>query len=166
MMSQALHITRRGLMTAVAAFAAGAPPCAWASGPVVVGRVSVEIYRTSGCSCCLLWVKHLDRAGFKTRTTDLAMGQLMRMKLDAGLRPDMASCHTAKVAGYTIEGHVPIREIERILREKPAAAGLTVPGMPIGSPGMETGTRRDAYQVFLFRKDGTSEVFAEYASAS
>lgn len=72
----------------------------------------------------------------------------------------MASCHTAKVAGYTIKGHVPIREIDRLLREKPEAAGLTVPAMPIGSPGMEAGNRRDAYDAFLFRKGGTSEVYA------
>jgi hypothetical protein len=112
----------------------------------------------------VLWVKHLDRAGFTSKTTNLAMSQLMRMKLDAGLKPEMASCHTAKIAGYTIEGHVPVVDIERLLREKPNAAGLVVPAMPIGSPGMESGNRRSAYDVFLFQKDGTSVVYASYAA--
>lgn len=156
--------TRREMLAGLVCLAAGAAYPASARAATAGAGLPVEIYRTSGCSCCLLWVKHLDRAGFKTKTTDLAMGALMRMKLDAGLRPDMASCHTAKVAGYTIEGHVPIREIERLLREKPDAAGLTVPAMPIGSPGMESGTRRDAYDVFLFRKDGRSEVYASYTA--
>lgn len=162
MTSQSIRTTRWELLAALVAFgAAGAMPSAARAGSA---RPAVEIYRTSGCSCCLLWVKHLDRAGFKTKTTDLAMSQLMRMKLDAGLKPDMSSCHTAKVAGYTIEGHVPIREIERLLQEKPDASGLTVPGMPMGSPGMESGNRCAAYDVFLFRKDGTSELYASYTA--
>lgn len=162
MTSQSIRTTRRELLAAlVAVGATGAMPSA---ARATSARPAVEIYRTSGCSCCLLWVKHLDRAGFKTTTTDLAMSQLMRMKLDAGLRPEMASCHTAKVADYTIEGHVPIREIERLLQERPDASGLAVPGMPIGSPGMDSGKRRSAYDVFLFRKDGTSEVYASYTA--
>lgn len=122
----------------------------------------VEMYRTSGCSCCLVWGRRLEADGFKVVVREAAMGQLMRMKLDAGLTPEQASCHTATIGGYVIEGHVPPREIRRLLSDRPAAAGLTVPGMPIGSPGMESGSSQDAYEVLLFRKGGATEVFASY----
>lgn len=126
--------------------------------------VLVEMHRTSGCACCLVWAKRLEAAGFKVTARELTMGELMRMKLDAGLKHDQASCHTAKIGGYTVEGHVPPTEIKRLLLERPQAAGLTVPGMPIGSPGMEAGNRQDAYDVLLFRKDGPTEIFARYAA--
>ncbi len=124
--------------------------------------VLVEMHRTSGCACCLVWAKRIEAAGFKVTARELTMGELMRMKLDAGLKHDQASCHTARVDDYTIEGHVPPTEIKRLLLERPQAAGLTVPGMPIGSPGMEAGNRQDAYDVLLFRKDGPTEIFASY----
>ncbi|MFM9847505.1 MAG: DUF411 domain-containing protein [Hyphomicrobiaceae bacterium] len=128
----------------------------------VMADTEIEMYRTSGCSCCLIWVKRLEAAGFKFSVKEATMGELMRMKLDAGLQPDQASCHTARIGGYVVEGHVPPREIKRLLAERPKAAGLTVPGMPIGSPGMESGDRQQAYQVLLFRKDSPTEVFASY----
>ena len=77
----------------------------------------------------------------------------------------MAACHTARIGGYIVEGHVPVREIERLLAEKPAAIGLVVPGMPLGSPGMESGQRREAYDVLLLKRNGTTEVFQRYESA-
>lgn len=144
---------------------------AWAAAGLALASVAstpanaethVEMYRTSGCACCLIWAKRLEAAGFKVTSKDLTMGQLMRMKLDAGLKHDQAGCHTARVGGYIVEGHVPPREIKRMLSERPEAAGLTVPGMPIGSPGMESGDRQDAYDVVLFRKDEPSEIFASY----
>lgn len=86
----------------------------------------------------------------------------MEMKVESGIPPEMTGCHTSKVAGFTIEGHVPIEDIERLIAEAPDAIGLAVPGMPMGSPGMEYGESRDAYQVFLINRDGTTSVFNSY----
>ena len=86
----------------------------------------------------------------------------MKMKLDAGIPTALTACHTARVEGYLIEGHVPAREVDRLLDERPDALGLVVAGMPVGSPGMESGNKRDPYEVLLLKKDGRSEVFARY----
>ena len=86
----------------------------------------------------------------------------MRFKVDNGIDAKLASCHTAKVGGYTIEGHVPAQEIRRLLRERPDAIGLSVPGMPLGSPGMDSGDDRESFDVLLVRRDGSTEVFASY----
>lgn len=131
-----------------------------------VAGETVSVFKTSGCGCCLAWVKYLEKAGYAVTAKNLAMGDLMQMKLKAGFKVDQTSCHTAKIAGYVVEGHVSVREIERLLRERPHAVGLTVPGMPLGSPGMEVGGDREAYNVLLLRPDGTTEVFASYLKAS
>ncbi len=151
-------LSRRWLAVWLAAFAFGILPS-------VARAASVEMMTTSGCSCCHAWAKHLRAAGFAVTIKDLAMGQLMRAKLDAGVPATLAACHTARIDGYIVEGHVPVREIQRLLVERPDAIGLVVPGMPLGSPGMETGNRRDAYEVLLLRRDGTTEVFQRYESA-
>jgi len=94
------------------------------------------------------------------------MGTLLaRYKLDNGIPQEMVSCHTGKIEGYIIEGHVPAADIRRLLDERPDAIGLAVPGMPYGSPGMGPETEREAYEVFLIRHDGSSEVYASYSSA-
>lgn len=121
-----------------------------------------EIFKTSGCACCTGWIKHIEAAGYMVEAKNLPMGSLMKLKLDAGLKPDLTSCHSALIDGYFIEGHVPAREIARLLAEHPDAIGLTVPGMPLGSPGMEAGDDREAYDVLLVRKDGSTSVFAHY----
>lgn len=133
--------------------------------PAAAMAASVEMMTTSGCACCHIWARHLRPAGFEVTVKDLAMGQLMRAKLDAGVPANLAGCHTARIGGYIVEGHVPVREIQRLLAEKPDAIGLVVPGMPIGSPGMESGNRREAYEVLLLKRDGTTEVFQHYESA-
>lgn len=133
--------------------------------PATAMAASVEMMTTSGCSCCHAWARHLRAAGFEVTVKDLAMGQLMRAKLDAGVPATLAACHTARIGGYIVEGHVPVREIERLLAEKPDAIGLVVPGMPLGSPGMESGHRREAYEVLMLKRDGTTEVFQRYESA-
>lgn len=125
---------------------------------------SVEMFTTSGCSCCVAWARHLRNAGHTVTVKDVAMGELARIKLAAGIPALLAACHTAKIGGFAIEGHVPSREIDRLLAERPDAVGLAVPGMPIGSPGMEAGSTRVAYDVLLVRKDGTTEVYASYAA--
>lgn len=133
--------------------------------PAAAMAASVEMMTTSGCSCCHAWARHLRAVGFEVTVKDLAMGQLMRAKLDAGVPATLAACHTARIGGYIVEGHVPVREIKRLLAEKPDAIGLVVPGMPIGSPGMESGKRRETYEVLLLRRDGTTEVFERYEGA-
>jgi len=129
-------------------------------------KPSVRVAKTATCGCCSAWVDHMRANGFKVEAENMAMGQLSRVKADAGIKPELASCHTAHVAGYTIEGHVPAADVEKLLRQKPDAIGLTVPGMPIGSPGMEVGTERDAYDVLLIKRDGSTKVFTRYEAKS
>lgn len=133
--------------------------------PVAASGRTVQMYRTTGCSCCLVWARHLEVAGFTVMVEEAASAVLMRMKREAGLKPEHNSCHTAQVGGYTIEGHVPAREILRVLAESPEASGLVVPGMPIGSPGMESGNRQQGYDVLLFRRDGSTAIFASYPAS-
>jgi hypothetical protein len=99
--------------------------------------------------------------GFMAQAEDVALGELARIKRDAGIKPENSSCHTAKIGGYAIEGHVPAADVKRLLAEKPDAVGLAVPGMPIGSPGMESGDTREPFDVLLIKKDGTTEVWSK-----
>ncbi|MFN3567016.1 MAG: DUF411 domain-containing protein, partial [Burkholderiaceae bacterium] len=95
----------------------------------------VEVYKSPTCGCCKDWIKHLQAAGFRVKANDVPDTRSMRARF--GMPSKFASCHTALVGGYVIEGHVPAREIKRLLRDKPDALGLAVPGMPVGSPGMD-----------------------------
>lgn len=122
----------------------------------------IEVKKTSGCGCCLSWMRHLEENGFAPTDEDLFAGLLVRLKLDKGVPQRMMSCHTALVDGYVIEGHVPAADIRRLLEERPDAIGLAVPGMPYGSPGMGPEEDRDAYDVYLIRNDGVTEVFSSY----
>jgi len=128
--------------------------------PAAAFSATLEMMTTGGCACCHAWARHLREAGHEVVAKDLAMGQLMKMKLDAGIPAALTACHTAKVEGYLIEGHVPERDVRRLLDERPDALGLIVPGMPIGSPGMESGNKPEPYKVLLLKKDGSTEVFA------
>ena len=119
----------------------------------------IMVYKSPTCGCCTKWVSHLQENGFEVETTDL--NDLRVIKSMSGIKPEQASCHTAKVGGYVIEGHVPADDIKRLLTERPDARGLTVPGMPKGSPGMET-PQPDHYQVLLLGDDGSTAVFAEH----
>jgi hypothetical protein len=122
----------------------------------------IEVFKSQSCSCCGLWIDHLKRHGLTPAPKNATVGELARIKAAAGLKPELQSCHTGKIAGYVIEGHVPAADIKRLLADKPDAIGLTVPDMPIGSPGMEAGDHREPYEVLLVRRDGTTEVFARY----
>lgn len=122
----------------------------------------IEVRKTNGCGCCLAWMEHLEENGFAPTGQDMFAGLLVRFKLDNGVPQRMVSCHTALVDGYVIEGHVPASDIRRLLAERPDAVGLAVPEMPLGSPGMDQGRWREAYDVFLIRNDGTTEVFSSY----
>ncbi len=122
----------------------------------------IEVRKTNGCGCCLAWIEHLRENGFSPTGQDMFAGLLVRFKLDKGVPQRMVSCHTAIVDGYVVEGHVPASEIRRLLDERPDAIGLAVPDMPLGSPGMDQGKRRDAYDVFLIKEDGSTVVFNSY----
>jgi hypothetical protein len=129
------------------------------AGPTLADEPKVTVYKTPTCGCCKKWVTHLEKSGFEVETID--MRDLGMIKSMSGVEPKLASCHTAQVGGYVIEGHVPADDIKRLLSEHPAVKGLTVPGMPHGSPGMETG-RKVPYQVLTFDAEGKTQVFAQH----
>ncbi|WP_371329050.1 DUF411 domain-containing protein [Polaromonas sp. AER18D-145] len=122
----------------------------------------ITVWKNPDCGCCLEWVAHLRKNGFEVVTQDVKDTAPVRKKL--GLPDKFGSCHTARLGDYVLEGHVPARELQRLLREKPHALGLAVPGMPVGSPGMEMGDARDAYDVLLVLKDGSSRIYQSYPS--
>lgn len=122
--------------------------------------VEVLVYSSPSCGCCKKWIAHLEDNGF--RVTNHAVQDVTPVKRAHGVTPALASCHTALVDGYVVEGHVPATEIRRLLKQRPAVKGLSVPGMPVGSPGMEQGERRDPYAVLSFTERGESEIFARY----
>ncbi len=157
MASPTLH--RRAFVLGASALAALPTVAGARSGP------AIRVLKDPNCGCCTAWARILEDEGFAV-TTELARGTaLIRAKMDAGIPREMASCHTALVEGYAVEGHVPAADIRRLLDEQPDAIGLAVPGMPYGSPGMGPESRRDAYDVHLIRKDGTTEVFTSYEAA-
>jgi hypothetical protein len=125
-----------------------------------LAATAVEVYKTPSCGCCANWVKHLSAAGFTVRVNDVEDTGPIRQKL--GMPEQFAGCHTAIVGSYVIEGHVPAADIRQLLASKPAALGLSVPGMVVGSPGMEMGSRKEPYQVLLVQRSGQSSVFSAY----
>jgi hypothetical protein len=138
-MTRYSKITRRAALSLLGA-AALAPCSAWAAWPLVT------VHKDPTCGCCSGWIAHLETHGFRTKTIETKA--LNRLKAKLGVPFELTACHTAQVGGYLIEGHVPAAAIERLLRERPKARGLAVPGMPSGSPGM-TGDYEE-YQVILF----------------
>lgn len=121
----------------------------------------VVVYKNARCNCCMLWAQHLRNAGFSItpRNTE----NLNAVKQRIGVPAGMGSCHTAEVGGYFLEGHVPIEDIKRLLRERPNAKGLAVPGMPTGSPGMEIPSGKiEPYEVLLVAHDGSTTVFSRH----
>lgn len=123
---------------------------------------TVTVYKEPTCGCCSKWVEHLKQQGFATKTNEV--GNLDDIKAQNHVPRQARSCHTALVGGYAVEGHVPAADIQRLLKERPAGVvGLAVPGMPIGSPGMEVqGARVQPYNVLAFDKDGKTRVFASH----
>ena len=133
---------------------------------VLAQVTTVEVWKDPNCGCCHLWVEHLQAHGFKVNVRDVG-NTAARQRL--GMPEKLGSCHTATVGGYVIEGHVPAADIRRLLKERPVALGLSVPGMPIGSPGMdgpEYKGRKDAFDVLLVQKDGTAKSFQAYPAKS
>lgn len=119
----------------------------------------VEVFKSASCGCCGAWVEHMRQNGFQVIAHDVGDVPAEREKL--GMPDRLGSCHSAKVGGYVIEGHVPAADIRRLLKEKPKALGLAVPSMPPGSPGME-GPRAIPYDTLLVARDGTTRVFASH----
>ena len=125
------------------------------------GKPQITVYKTPGCSCCCEWIVHLEKNGFAVVANDVPGTEPYRERF--GVPRSLASCHTGVIDGYAIEGHVPAEEIKRLIAEKPKARGLSVPGMPVGSPGMEVrGERRDAFDVVLFDESGKREIYRHY----
>ena len=124
------------------------------------GEPLMHVYKSPYCGCCAAWVDHMKANGFRVEVTDLQ--DISRAKTLHGIDEDLQSCHTAVVDGYLIEGHVPAADVKRLLTERPKAAGLSVPGMPIGSPGMEMDNRTEPYDVVLYDREGGRTVFSRY----
>ncbi len=123
----------------------------------------MTVYRSPTCGCCGAWIEHVRVAGYDVTTIEIDQEELRQEKLARGVPEALASCHTAAIEGYTLEGHVPVEDIARLLSEQPAGLGLAVPGMPAGSPGMDMADRRDAFDVILFDADGDTRVFSSYS---
>ena len=143
------HLLASGLLiTAFSAWAAKQP--------------MVEVWKDPNCGCCKDWITILQKSGFDVRVNDTG-NTAARARL--AIPEKLGSCHTGLVGGYSLEGHVPVREIQRLLREKPTAIGLTVPGMPIGSPGMDGAIyqgRKDPFDVLLIAKNGSTHIYQSY----
>jgi len=121
---------------------------------------TIEVVKSPYCGCCTQWVDYLRREGFEVRVVEAEDVSPAAARL--GVPDDLRSCHTASIGGYAIEGHVPVADIRRLLAERPDALGIAVPGMPVGSPGMEQGNVRQPYATILFMRDGRRRLFAQH----
>lgn len=148
---------KRYLLSGILALALGVVAAAQAQKPAP----TMEVFKSPTCGCCSKWVEHVEQAGFTVKVTDLSDQALDSLKQKHGIPRTAQSCHTGLVGGYVVEGHVPVSEVQRMLKERPAVAGIAVGGMPIGSPGMEVpGQRPQTYNVVTFDKQGTLKVFS------
>ena len=145
--------TRREFLAAIA----GGVTVAVLPGRVAAAPAPMTVYKSPSCGCCAKWVAHAKAAGFAVTVKDT--DDVEAVKREIGVPSALWSCHTALVGGYAIEGHVPADVMRRLLAEKPKGMGLAVPGMPVGSPGME-GLPRERYDVVLFERTGATKVFA------
>ena len=137
---------------------AGAVEAVTLPATLVSDAPTMTVYKSPTCGCCAMWVEHMEAAGFDVVTED--RDDMAAVKDSLGLPSDLSSCHTGVIDGYVVEGHVPAEHVARLLDESPEAFGLAVPGMPIGSPGMEMGDRRDPYDVLVVGESGEAAVFA------
>jgi hypothetical protein len=142
------------------AYAANQPSTTSITKSSVGYRPSIVVYKNHHCDCCVKWVEYLEANRFTVRVVNV--DDLAAEKKRVGIPLDKGTCHTAEIEGYFIEGHVPAEDIKRLIRTKPDAKGLVVPGMPIGSPGMERGKEFQPYDVLLVDKAGNTSVFAHH----
>lgn len=127
--------------------------------PAFAAEDEVVMYKDPNCGCCGKWAEHMREHGFKVK--EVSTSQMGVIKREAGVPQALGSCHTAKVGGYVVEGHVPAADVKRMLTDKPTVSGISAPGMPLGSPGMEIDGRQEPYEVILFTTSGRS-VFARH----
>lgn len=157
MASTSIELRRRSLLALV-----GTAACVQFFPARARAPVPLDVWKDPSCGCCKDWVSHLQASGFAVRVHE-GGNEAMRSRL--GVDPRYGACHTATVGGYAVEGHVPAADIHRLLRDKPVAIGLAVPGMPVGAPGMDGavyGSRSDAFDVLLLSRDGRASVFGKY----
>lgn len=121
---------------------------------------AIQVTKSATCGCCDGWVEHMKKAGFDV--TVHVVDNVTPTARKLGVPDRLRSCHTSEIGGYVIEGHVPAADVKRLLASKPDAVGIAVPGMPVGSPGMEHGDHKQPYQTLLFDKDGKTRVFASH----
>lgn len=133
--------------------------CVVASFTLAQSALTITVNKTPYCGCCTQWMAHLKANGFMVNGNDVDDTAPVRASL--GMPAKLGSCHTALINGYVIEGHVPAEDIKRLLKEKPKALGLAVPGMPLGSPGMES-SNPQPYETLLVMKNGTTKVWARH----
>ncbi len=125
-----------------------------------IRSLSITIYKSPSCGCCADWAEHLEQQGFEV--TSINQSNMSLIKRQLGVPIELQSCHTATVHGYLVEGHVPAADIKNMVNQSSSVRGLAVPGMPIGSPGMEMGDRKEAFKVISFQEDGSTQVVIEY----
>ena len=158
---QKRSVLRLAGLAIVATITAASATATQATAP---GAVEVTVFKSPTCGCCKEWVEHLRTHAKGTAFTVTAKdtADVSSVKRTAHVPEGLYSCHTAFVNGYVIEGHVPAEDIQRLLKDKPRIAGIAVAGMPVGSPGMEMGSRKDPYDVVAFKRDGSTSVFARH----
>jgi hypothetical protein len=151
-------LSRRGFILGAAGSVLLAAGARWS---LAQAGTSIAVYKSRTCGCCAKWVDHLEAGGFSPTVRDEE--QMDELKDELGVPRSVRSCHTAMVAGYLIEGHVPAGDIRRLLKERPEAAGLAVPGMPPRTPGMaQPGESEGGYEVLAFQYDGSTKLFASH----
>jgi hypothetical protein len=123
---------------------------------------SMVVYKSATCGCCGAWIEHLRARGVQVEARNVDDSQLTAVAIQSGVPADLQTCHTAKIDGYVVEGHVPADDVLRMLKEKPAIVGIGVGGMPMGSPGMEQGGMTQHFNTMAFTKDGKETVFARH----
>lgn len=130
--------------------------------PSLAAANAITVYKTATCGCCAEWVRHMEKAGFEMNVHDLDRSEILERKRALDVKQGFSSCHTATVNDYVVEGHVPATDVRRLLDERPQIAGIAVPGMPVGSPGMDYGQQSEPYNVVAFDEAGGLRVFARH----
>ena len=160
-MKTKVSLSRRQLLILASSSIVAAPLAALADGT----SPDIHVVKNPQCGCCTAWIEILTDKGFNVTTEDRSGSLLTEFKVESGIPENMMSCHTAKIGGYFIEGHVPASDIKRLVADRIDALGLAVPAMPYGSPGMGPEDEREAYDVYIISADGTAEVFQHYPKA-
>ena len=160
-MKNKVSLSRRQLLILASGYLVAASLAALAEGIYP----DIHVVKNPQCGCCNAWIEILKDKGFNVTTEDRSGSFLTEFKIQSGVPNDMMSCHTAKIDGYFIEGHVDASDIKRLITDRPDALGLAVPAMPYGSPGMGPEEEREAYDVYIISADGTAAVFQHYPEA-